>query len=950
MFAHRPFAVLTVVAAGMLAAGCGTSSDGASNAGADTATATDIQGVDSATVEPDAVGTADISPEPDSVDVGSVAPVACQSDKECISVGLVCDKAGGVCVDCNSDADCGSGESCKAKHCVPPPASCTSSKDCAALAQVCDKASGFCVDCTNSDDCAAGQVCLETLCVAQLCTPNATECDANGQLAVCATDGTAWAAVACPAGQVCKGGACHPPVCSPGVKACDGNAVQVCEADGLAWKQAVPCAVGTSCVDGACFEQQCSPGVKTCPSPTTLADCPAGALEWQFSPCPAGESCMVGPAGAECVETVCTPGSKVCDGDLVRECSVLGTLGDVDADCAAESKTCKAGLCVQPDCVDKDGDGAGVGCPKGPDCDDDNPNFAAACPDCAAKSTTGCACTTPGETMACGELPAGTAGVGTCKLGQRTCTSGYWSGCEGVVEPKIEACDGSDDDCDGETDEDVKNACGTCTATCGAVGPVDGKLPAPTTDSGATQDANGNVSIGAGTNVVDLDAIWIANSTQDTVSKVSTSTKKEVGRYNVCGNPSRTAVDLDGNVWIGCRKGGGILKIISNPANCIDKNNNGTIETSKDLDGNGTIGANEILAKGTDECVAVETVPLAGESIIRAAGIDKDNHAWFGGWNTKSLVRVHPSTGAVVKTVSLGCPPYGLTIAPSGTIWIQCTSGGLARYEPSTNQLTKTPYVAGAYGIAIDHAGRVWVASGANASRYDPETGKWDKVAGITGGGSGGGGRGVAATANGRVLVAIDGGHKVTVIDADSLQILGYVSLGPGRYPVGVAVDFAGKGWTVNQSAGSATRFDIDSFSVLAEVKVGSGPYTYSDMTGYVLHTFSAPKAIYTVTLDGSAKLPAGGNVVWQSLDLVAQVPAETSIAIRARVANSVAALEQAVWQTIGTVPGLNVPIDLSKVGSFVGTQLEVEFLLQASPQKVSPVLNAVTAVADGQP
>ncbi|MEY3012760.1 MAG: hypothetical protein RIT45_1495 [Pseudomonadota bacterium] len=940
---------LVVVTLGIQLVGCGESADTGADAHADVEVAAgdDDVATSSDDVAAETAGGDDVASTVDAaVDSGGSAVQPCQSDKECIALARVCDKAGGVCVDCNSDDDCANGERCKAKHCVPPPASCTSSKECAGLDQVCDKTAGQCVDCVGSDDCSGGHVCIETVCVAMLCQPNAKECNAAGELAVCAADGTAWAAVACPSGQVCNAGACLVPACTPGEKACDGNATKACEADGLAWKPNVPCAQGQTCIGGTCFEQQCTPGSTICPSPTTLGACPTGALEWQFSECPTGQSCVVGPAGAVCVTTVCTPGTKVCDGDLVRECSALGTLGDIDADCAAVGKTCKVGLCVQPDCIDKDGDGTGVGCPKGPDCDDANPNFAETCPDCAVAPTTGCACTTDGATLACGALPAGTAGVGTCKLGQRTCFGGYWGVCEGAVVPQIETCDEQDDDCDGKTDEDVKNACGTCSTSCGPVAPVGDKLPTPANDSGATQDANGNVMVGAGTTVVDLDAIWIANSSQNTVSKVSTSKMKELARYNVCGNPSRTAVDRDGNAWIGCRSGGGIVKIITNSANCVDKNNNGTIDTSKDLDGNGIIAANEMLPKGQDECVAVETVPIAGEAIIRAAGIDKDNHAWFGGWTTKQLVRVHPTTGAVVDTVALGCPPYGLTIAPTGTIWVQCTSGGLVRYEPTTKQMTKTAYIAGAYGIAVDHAGRVWFASGANASRFDPATNQWQKVAGINSGG--GGGRGVAATADGRILVAVDGGHKVVVIDADSLQIKGSVNLGSGRYPVGVAVDFEGKGWTVNQSAGSATRFDIDTLQVLAEVKVGSGPYTYSDMTGYALHTFSAPKAVYSVTLDGSAKLPTGGKVVWKSLEVKAQVPAETSIAVRVRAANSPAELGQAAWQTLGELPALTSPIDLTKGAPLVGTLLEAEFVLSASPQKLSPVLNAVSAVADG--
>ncbi|MBU49456.1 MAG: hypothetical protein CL920_12245 [Deltaproteobacteria bacterium] len=50
---------------------------------------------------------------------------------------------------------------------------------------------------------------------------------------------------------------------------------------------------------------------------------------------------------------------------------------------------------------------------------------------------------------------ANTKGVGTCKAGTQTCTNGEWQGvCVGEVTPNTqEACDGKDDNCDGQIDE-----------------------------------------------------------------------------------------------------------------------------------------------------------------------------------------------------------------------------------------------------------------------------------------------------------------------------------------------------------------------------------------------------------------------------------------------------------------------------------------------------------------
>lgn len=127
-----------------------------------------------------------------------------------------------------------------------------------------------------------------------------------------------------------------------------------------------------------------------------------------------------------------------------------------------------------------------------------------------------------------------------------------------------------------------------------------------------------------------LPFIWVPNSNEGTVSKVDTVTGKELGRYRVglsnC-SPSRTTVDLQGNCWVGNRANGTVVKIgLYEAGQYIDKNGNGTIETSRYLDGDGNITGNEILPLGKDECVLFEVLLGSTGSGPRGLAIDADNN------------------------------------------------------------------------------------------------------------------------------------------------------------------------------------------------------------------------------------------------------------------------------------------------------------------------------------
>ncbi len=826
----------------------------------------------------------------------------------------------------------------------------------------------------TTTSCVAGD-CKDNACTKTSCTPGEKTCLGPTKLHICNAKGDGGLSEDCTFDAACDGGACKPKICTPSALSCQGKIAYKCNALGTALGPHANCGpLGKYCKDGACVDQLCKPNETTCSGDHKQAwTCRPDGSGWVEVPCTGGTTCELGT----CKSIVCKPGQTECAGKVAVKCNALGTVATPLTDCAKQAKACKQGACVaqlcnagQTECspagklmtcakdqlsyVTTD---CGVGsiCNKGscfklsckPKTFTCSGNVLYRCDDkglalvkqsncgIAGKYCIGGACKDAG----CGDSKVNVPGE-QCDDGNNNDGDGCSSGCQN--EPKCAQLCGFHLACmsDGTCGKPCKNngSGGSC-----GIGVPGGALfdTKGTNSSGVAVDANGSLVLAsAGQANSKPHNIWIAGTSAKVVSRLNTTTGQEVARYASCASPSRTAVDLQGNVWVGCRSGGQVMKIAGSQAGCKDKNGNGVIDTSADTNGNGTIGSGEMKPYGQDECVIFIVKPHASENVIRGVAVDTANHAWVGGWNRRYLWRLHPDTGKVVDSINLGCNPYGIAMGRDDTMWVSgrgCSS--LVRVDIKTKQVTKVGHggKGSPYGVAVDAFGKVWIANTSlYSSRYDPATNKWHPVKHNQRS------RGIAADDNGMVYVALDMTSNIAVINATTLTTEKHISLGGGRYPVGVSVDFQGNVWSVNQSKATASKVDPIAGKVLGEYPVGAGPYTYSDMTGFALHAMLLNEGRFRTTFyaaDAFNPFLPKKTYAFTEVNADVTLPAGAVLKMRYRTAQSTTKLAAAQWSAEAAVSQWPV-----KLQGASGPVLEVELILYASPSGDSPQVKTLSA------
>ncbi|MEM6995304.1 MAG: hypothetical protein AAF721_32645 [Myxococcota bacterium] len=302
--------------------------------------------------------------------------------------------------------------------------------------------------------------------------------------------------------------------------------------------------------------------------------------------------------------------------------------------------------------------------------------------------------------------------------------------------------------------------------------------------------------------------IWIANTGDNTLTKLNTVTMEEEARYYTrednAGSPSRTSVALSGRVAVANRYGG-VSVFFADHDKCVESNGMPGLQTSS--------GAEDVLEWDVEECRQwhnrlepyevnrpVAWAPGEWDS-TKCEWVDEK--LWTGGgpgpesWG--EVLLLDGDTGAIESRVAIdefaaNPGPYGAAVDGDGNAWILEAESYLYRVDRQTMEYEQFDVPTHqAYGLAVDGQGRPWVCGGGGAAVIDAITNTYQLVEAPNQGLGG-----CQTDGEGMIWHGRWGEGVMVGIDTETVQVVAELPI--PDYVHGLSIDFQGNVWGGDQS------------------------------------------------------------------------------------------------------------------------------------------------------
>src|SRR4051794_23276511 len=226
------------------------------------------------------------------------------------------------------------------------------------------------------------------------------------------------------------------------------------------------------------------------------------------------------------------------------------------------------------------------------------------------------------------------------------------------------------------------------------------------------------VGSGPGGIATGFGSVWVANGEDRTVSRINAATNRVVQTITVGTGPSGVATGA-GAVWVTNGLDGTVTRIDPD---------NGTVTATYDVGGAPggiAVDVTGVWVASFDLGTVTRIDPSTGSLLIRVpVGNGPSSVAIAGGavWVTNELddtvTRVDATTGRVSATLEVGRGPTSISVAGNGSLWVTTSfDGAVYRIDPATLAIAR--FATGSAPQALAGAGdQVWLSARASATSH----------------------------------------------------------------------------------------------------------------------------------------------------------------------------------------------------------------------------------------